>query len=350
MRVYRPKNVLDAARERLSWVFDRHDRVVVSISSGKDSTVLAHLASAEAVRRGRTVEFFFLDQEAEYAATVAQVRTMMAWPGVVPRWYQVPVRMTNATGYQESFLFAWGPGEPWMRPREPDAIHEAPGAPDRFYPFFRWFERQNPGAAALIGLRAEEVRRYRAVTEHAAVPGVGWSSRGDGVIKYYPIYDWAFEDVWLYTHREKVPYNRVYDWLWIKGKRIDEFRVSNLIHESAFECLSLLQEFEPATYDALTRRLGGVAVAARYARESSVYQTHKRPRAFATWRAYRDHLLEAIPQEIADRFRARFARQLETESVARQQVRQILTNDWENNRPVRPREDRDPLRKWREIL
>ena len=147
-----------------------------------------------------------------------------------------------------------------------------------------------------------------------------------------------------------MPYNKVYDWLWIKGKKIDEFRVSNLIHENAFECLSLLQEFEPATYDALTRRLGGVAVAARYARESSIYQTHKLPKCFSTWQSYRDFLLLTIPQEIADVFRGRFGRQRDTEVVCRQQVRQIVTNDWENSRPVRPRDDQDPLRKWRELL
>lgn len=350
MRVYRQQNVLDAARERMAWIFDRHQEVIVSISSGKDSTVLAHLAAVEAVRRSRTVSFFFLDQEAEYAATIAQVRLMMAWPGVVPLWYQCPVRMTNATSLTQWFLNAWGPGEKWMREPEPGAVCEAPGAPDRFYPFFRWFEGLHPGAASLIGLRAEEVKRYRAVTENPAIPGVNWSSRGNGTTKYYPIYDWTFEDIWIYLNREKVPYNRVYDWVWIKGRRINEFRVSNLIHESAFQCLELLQEFEPDTYAALVERLGGVSVAARYCKESTVYQTHKRPKAFPTWRAYRDFLLTTLAPDLAEVFESRFRKQDATEAVHRQQVRQVLTTDWENNRPVKAKADEDPLRRWREIL
>jgi predicted phosphoadenosine phosphosulfate sulfurtransferase len=350
MRVYKQQNVLDAGRERMAWIFDNYDRVVVSISSGKDSTILAHMASREAERRGREVEFFFLDQEAEYQATVAQVRAMMRWSAVKPLWYQVPIRMTNATSYTDCFLHAWEPGAEWIRPKEPDSIHEAPDAPDRFYPFFRWLEQQHQGAAALIGLRAEEVRRYRAVTENPAIPGINWSSRGNGVTKFYPIYDWAFEDIWLYTYREKVEYNKVYDWLWIKGKKIDEFRVSNLIHENSFECLTLLQEMEPDTYNALVRRIGGVAVAARYAKESTLYQTHKKPKAFKTWHAYRDFLLTTIPEEISRVFQSRFAKQLDTEAVHRQQVRQIVTNDYENSRPVKPKKDSDPLAKWREIL
>lgn len=349
MRVYQEENVLDAARKRMSEVFDRHERVIVSISSGKDSTVLAHLAMREAQRRGRTVGFFFLDQEAEYYATVEQIRRMMTWPNVEPLWFQTPIKMTNATSYQEVMLNAWHDGETWMRPREPEGI-VADGAPDRFYPFFRWFELQHPGAASLIGLRAEEVMRYRAVTQHPAIPGVNWSSRGNGVIKYYPIYDWTFEDIWLYIYRENVPYNKLYDWVYLKNKRIPEFRVSNLIHENAFQCLDLLQEFEPDTYDALVKRLGGVSVAARYARESTIYQTYKKPPAFKTWKAYRDFLLTTIPEELASIFRSRFDKQQVSEAVHRQQVRQIVTNDWENSRPVKKRDDVDPLEKWRALL
>ena len=92
---------------------------------------------------------------------------MMAWPNVVPKWYQNPIKMTNSTGYDEVMLNAWHDGEQWIRPREPKSI-VAEDAPDRFYPFFKWFEGQNKGAASLIGLRAEEVMRYRAVTQYPA--------------------------------------------------------------------------------------------------------------------------------------------------------------------------------------
>lgn len=350
MRVYQEQNVLEAMHERLAKIFDNHKRVIVSISSGKDSTLLAHLAQQEAVRRGREIEFFFLDQEAEYQATVEQVRTMMAWENVKPLWYQTPIKMTNACSYNDIHLNAWYDGAEWMRPKEDNSIHGADGAPDRFYPFFRWFEEQNKGAASLIGLRAEEVMRYRAVTRWPAVPGIPWSSKGHGVIKYYPIYDWTFEDVWKYFHDHKVPYNKLYDWMHLKGKRIPDFRVSNLIHENAFQCLDVLQECEPETYNALCKRLGGVSVAARYAKESSIYQSHKKPKAFKTWAEYRDFLLSTIPEDLADIFRSRFKKQMKSESNHRQQVRQIVTNDWENSRPVKQREDKDPLRKWKEIL
>jgi predicted phosphoadenosine phosphosulfate sulfurtransferase len=44
-------DVLTAARQRVSLVFDDFERVAVSFSGGKDSTVLLHLVMEEAVRR-----------------------------------------------------------------------------------------------------------------------------------------------------------------------------------------------------------------------------------------------------------------------------------------------------------
>jgi predicted phosphoadenosine phosphosulfate sulfurtransferase len=352
-KLYLPHSVLDALHERLAWIFDRYERVVVSVSSGKDSTVLFDAARKAAVGRGREVDVFFLDQEAEYQSTVDLIRRMMAMEGVRPWWFQVPIRMTNATSYAEDLLYAWGPGEEWVRAKEPDSIHEAPGAPQRFYPFFEWFEQQwGPEACFLVGLRSEEsLNRYRAVTRWPGVPGVNWSSRGKGVPKFYPLYDWAYEDVWTYIGKFRVPYNRIYDFLYAKGKNIPEMRVSNLIHEKAFKALATLQEFEPETYDRLVRRLKGVHVAALYAQEQMVFSTSKRPPRFTTWREYRDFLLDTLPTDGRVLFEQRFGRHEENERVYRQQVRQLLLNDWENNIPVTAKADTaNPLAKWAEIL
>ena len=38
------KSVLEAARERMAFVFDSFEQIIVSVSGGKDSTVMAHLA------------------------------------------------------------------------------------------------------------------------------------------------------------------------------------------------------------------------------------------------------------------------------------------------------------------
>jgi predicted phosphoadenosine phosphosulfate sulfurtransferase len=160
------------------------------------------------------------------------------------------------------------------------------------------------------------------------------------------------EDVWHYISLHNVPYNRIYDWLYVKNMPIPKIRVSNLIHEKSFRCLTLLQEFEPDTYNKLVERLPGVQTAALYGEEQSVYNAKKLPEAFKTWAEYRDHLITSMPdRQAADRFIKRFAGHLDDEHVHRQQVRQLLLKDWENSLPVTNKaKDMAARQKWMEIL
>lgn len=345
MIAYESRSVLEAARDRIATVFDRFDRIVVSVSSGKDSTCLYHLALAEAERRDRKIILFFLDQEAEYQASIDLMRQMMAHPRVIPWWYQVPLLMTNATSYTAPMLHAWGPGEPWVRPKEPNAIDSINSDyPRRFYGFFEWLEaQQTEPTAFLVGLRSKEsMNRFRAVTKNPGYDNIPWSTRTKmpDVFRFYPIYDWTFGDVWKYIADGGHAYNRVYDAMYcLKGKKVNAIRISNLIHEKSFTCLAELQEIEPDTYDRLCRRIEGVHAAAIYARERSIYSAEELPAGFASWRAYRDSLLASAPMSDAHkkRLRTRFSGQPEVDSVHRQQCRQVLLCDYENSIPVNTR-------------
>lgn len=355
-KVYTGKAVDVALKERMAWIFDNYANVIVSVSGGKDSTVLFNAAQKEAAARSRTITCMFLDQEVEYSHTITHVRDMMTTgPHVKPMWWQAPIYMTNATSFEDEMLYAWGPGEEWLREKEVMSIHEVPGAPDRFYPFFEWIERQYGAETCfLVGLRSEEsMNRYRAVAKNAAVPGIPWSSKTSGkAVRLYPLYDFTFEDIWTYLGKFHVKYNKIYDFMYAKGMSMNIMRVSNLIHEQAFHCLTTLQEFDFDTYEKLVRRLKGVHTAAKTADQQSMYQTLKRPKAFGTWKAYRNSLLEALPLRHKDVFTQRFAGQKETESNFRQQCRQLLLNDYENSVPVINQDDEaeTSLEKWMAIL
>lgn len=352
-KIYIPMNVLDAARKRVSIIFDQFETVCVSVSGGKDSQVTYELAYAEAQSRGRELHVFFLDQEAEYQASVDVVKEEMSRPGVIPHWFQVPIKMTNATSQEEEFLYSWEDGKQWIREKDPIAIHQHSGAPERFYQFMSWFEGELPGACFFVGLRSEEsLNRFSAVTRNPALENMNWTTKGNkGTVRAYPIYDWTFEDIWTYLGREGLKYNRIYDYLWSKNVSINEFRVSFLLHEKSFKSLTTLQEFEPETYQAIIDRIGGAHTAALYAKEQSVYAAGKLPKAFASWKAYRDFLIDEMNAHRKSGFKKRFAGQADTDPVHRQQVKQLLINDWENNVPVVAVAEReDPKQKWMDIL
>lgn len=94
--IYLQNNVFDEALERLRMIFDGHDDVIVSMSGGKDSTVLFRMALMVAQERGRLpLKVFWLDQEAEWQATVDYMQHIMELPEVTPYWYQIPFEFTN---------------------------------------------------------------------------------------------------------------------------------------------------------------------------------------------------------------------------------------------------------------
>lgn len=371
------RTVLDAARERIAHVFDLHargviSRIIVSVSGGKDSTVLAHLALMEARRRGVRIGLYFLDEEVVYESTVAQVRYLMDLVPecTIPLWLQIPFALTNATSLTEGQLIAWEPGkhEVWMRPKLDFAIKAKPWdaatetVRDRnkgfgFYDVIENFERTFDRAAFLVGLRgSESPNRWRAVSKNPVTldgERVFWGTQKGANVALYPLYDWNFHDVWRYLSDEGVRYSRIYDLQFKKGYPISETRVSSLIHEKSFKALIDLPEFEPKTYARLQKRIKGIALAQETAKAATLFRARKLPQNFRSWIAYRDFLLATHPDaEKRPIFARRFARHRVNEYVARQQVRQLVLNDYENNLPVHDEDDpREALvRYYNEVL
>lgn len=82
-------------------------------------------------------------------------------------------------------------------------------------------------------------------------------------------------------------------------------------------------------------------------------RARKLPKNYKSWMEYRDFLLATYPDTSKKEiFEKRYAAQMNNNYVARQQCRQLLLNDYENNLPVDNKEDprEETLRKWRELL
>lgn len=355
----RDLNVLDAAKQRISFIFDNYENVIVSISGGKDSSVLVHLALLEANKRNRKVGLFFLDEEVVYQSTVEQVEYLMSlYPANTNRlWLQIEFDLTNATSFEESQLKCWEKGKhkKWMRSKNPKNIINPPWGNDvifragykwlDFYGVIENFERMYNNTAFLVGLRAtESPNRWRAVSKNPVyINGETvfyGTQKPQNNVSYYPLYDWNFHDVWKYIYDSNLKYSKIYDYLFKKGFGINEIRISSLIHERSFKSLCELPEFEPDTYNKLTERIKGIQFAQETGRNAKVFKAQKLPNNFKLWSQYRDFLLDTYPyQDKKEIFIKRFSKHRENEFVARQQVRQLVLNDYENNVPVINKED-----------
>jgi predicted phosphoadenosine phosphosulfate sulfurtransferase len=369
-QVYINKTVDTAARERIAYIFDEFENIVVAVSGGKDSTVLTWLVLREAHARNRKVGLFFLDEEVVYQSTIEQVRWLMnLYPeNTAKLWLQVEFKLTNATSLIESQLICWERGKHkiWMRPKEPDSVQHKPWPREKetirdknkgfgFYDAIDNFQRNRRDTAFLVGCRAtESPNRWRAVAKNPGYKEVYWATKmPNGCAGFYPLYDWNFHDVWKFIYDNKIRYSKIYDYQWKKGMPLQEIRVSSLIHERSFKSLVELPEFEPKTYDKLLKRIQGISVGSLYGKDAALLRVRKLPKNYKTWRDYRDFLLDTYPDAGKKPiFLRRFAAHLDNEYVARQQCRQLILNDYENNLPVESREDprAETIRKWRELL
>lgn len=331
------ENVLDATHKRISYLFDHYDNISLSFSGGKDSTALFHMINEEAKKRNRKFILYFQDQEAEYQGTIDFVEWAMTQPNVIPLWYQVPIFMTNAASQQQLFLWAWGKGEKWVRDKNPIAIHSIDKKyPKRFHKFNLWvgqnLKQLEGKSVSIIGLRAEESpdRRFVMFGENSEL---FWLRRKNKPDRAYPIIDWRYTDVWKYIIDGGFKYNRIYDKMYMIGGNLKFFRVSNLVHEKAFRCLTDLQELEPETYNRLEERLQGVHTAAIYGKEDLVYSIKSLPESFKTWKEYKDFLLSSIHPDLSRLFKFQWSRFGDTDDprACKYMVKRILLCDWEGN-------------------
>ena len=79
MSIYKiplPLNILEAARERITWTLNTLPRVCVSFSGGKDSGLMLHLTAELARQMGKKICVLFIDWEAQFSCTINYVQSL----------------------------------------------------------------------------------------------------------------------------------------------------------------------------------------------------------------------------------------------------------------------------------
>lgn len=320
-------DVLSAARQRISYVFDHFEAVYVSFSAGKDSSVMLHLVMDEAIKRGRKVGVLLIDLEAQYNLTIKHAEEMFRLYAdhIEPYWVCLPIKLRNAVSNYEPVWCAWEPGkeQDWVRqlPKN-DGVISDPDYFDFFQPrmefeefielFAAWYGKGRL-TAAFIGIRADEsLNRFRtvAIWDKETHCNKRWTTKVcDDVYNVYPIYDWHVSDIWKYhaAFPEK-PHNEVYDRMHLAGVSLHQMRLCQPYGDDQRRGLWLYHLIEPETWGRVVARVNGANSGSLYIDETGNMTGYNRvtlPPGH-TWKSFCNLLLSTMPKVTRDHYVERF--------------------------------------------
>ncbi len=325
LKKYSKKTVLQAARERIAYSFDSFERLYVSFSGGKDSSVMMHLVLEEAMKRGRKVGVLIVDLEAQYTATIEHIEEMVRTYAdyIDLHWVCLPIALRNAVTNYEPQWMCWEPDkrEIWVREFPKRGI-----ADPSFYPFFQsgmefeefvplfglWYA-QGKSCGGFVGIRADEsLNRFRtiAVWDKRMHGGKRYTTNiGEELYNVYPIYDWKTEDIWRYhgKYPEKA-HNRVYDLMHKAGVPISQQRLCQPYGDDQRKGLWLYHILEPHTWFKLIARVNGANTGALYVQDSGNvmgYQKINKPDGHS-WKSFVNLLLKSLPKPTREHYMKRF--------------------------------------------
>ena len=87
-KIYKDINVYDAAINRYDIVLNEFDNYYVSVSGGKDSSIMLQLMAQETRKYGKKFSVLYIDLEAQYQATIGHINALIdATKDVVENWY-----------------------------------------------------------------------------------------------------------------------------------------------------------------------------------------------------------------------------------------------------------------------
>ena len=261
MKVTGKTNVVEAAMQRITNVFQNGVKVYLAFSGGKDTLcicgMLWDLAMAGKIDLHQMC-VCFIDEESIYPSMLEMTeewRKRFVRMGAEYRWYCLPVKqvsMLHQLQDDESWI-TWEPGkeDQWMRNPPPFAITRDPALEYAGQMNYQTFlPKVSKDGLMLVGVRAyESVQRLKYISTMNLVSG---NTTGNNLI--YPIYDWKDTDVWLYIKEHKLKFPSAYMDLYSVGVNRHQLRLCQFFGHESITGLRYVAETDPVLWDKIQKR------------------------------------------------------------------------------------------------
>lgn len=357
-KIYKDINVYDAAINRYDIVLNDFDNYYVSVSGGKDSSIMLQLMAQEARKYGKKFSVLYIDLEAQYQATIGHINALIdATKDVVENWYwcALPLSLRNAVSAIQPKWICWDKKdkEKWVREyptkRKDIVLVTEDSLPDGWDWFFRgmefeefilwfakWFNETHGGkTAAGIGIRSDEsLNRLRTIVsdKKERYKNYPWTTRVHCKSKvlscwnFFPLYDWRTEDDWTAVAKLNLLFNPIYELMYKNGLSIYEQRLCQPYGDDQRKGLDQYRTLEPETWEKVLNRVEGVNFGNIYCRTSLLGNIKSEKPDNLTWEQYAVFLLESIGMyvpEVRDHYHTKiktFLQWYEKEGISPDQI------------------------------
>lgn len=324
-KIYLEKSVLELSKKRISKTFDDFERIYISFSGGKDSTVMTHLVLEEAIKRNRKVGLLIIDLEAQYSETIKHIEEMceIYKDNIDLHWFCGELLLRNGVSDFEPKWVCWDEEKKNIWVREKPKLASDLNQYDFYQPkmefeefmviFGKWYAKDKM-CAGFIGIRSDEsLHRYRAITSEKkglTHKGYKWTTKvSNELYNIYPLYDWKTEDIWIFhLKNEHLCYNKIYDMMTRAGVKFSNQRLCQPFGDDQKKGLWLYHLLEPMTWYKLLNRVSGVNSGALYIQEKGnmTGQLDVTKPVNHTWESYTNFLLKSLPLKMQEHYKERF--------------------------------------------
>lgn len=325
IKKYSEINVLDAAQSRIEYAFDNFEKLYISFSGGKDSSVMMHLVMKEAIKRNRIVGVLIIDLEAQYSHTIEHIKEMIDLykSNIDLHWLCLPLLLRNAVTVYEPRWVCWDKEkrETWVRNIPKMAITEDDKPEfhvngmefeEMMVTFGIWYA-EGKSCGAFIGIRCDEsLNRFRTIAQsNKKMHGnKRFTTHVDGdLFNVYPIYDWKTEDIWRFHGKfPDCPANKIYELMHKAGVPLSQQRLCQPYGDDQRKGLWLYHLLEPQTWFKLIARVNGANSGALYIQSTGNMTGYNKISCPPnhTWHSFCNLLLKSMPKNNRDHYINRF--------------------------------------------
>jgi predicted phosphoadenosine phosphosulfate sulfurtransferase len=331
VKKYLTKNVYEAATERIDFIFKNFEKIYVSFSGGKDSSIVLNLVIDYMKRHNITkkIGVLFIDLEGQYKITIDYIKYMLNKNSeyLDVYWCCLPLNLRNSLSVFQPFWTPWDMQnrDKWIReyPDFPDIITEENCR-------FKWFKKNmefeefidyfgewyagSKKTACLVGIRSDEsFNRFRtiAVVNKTMLSNLNWTTKVTKDKKLYgcyPIYDWKDRDIWIANYKFNWDYNGLYDTFYKAGLALSQMRICQPYGDDQRIGLNLFRIIEPETWAKVVNRVSGANFGNIYCGTKLLgYKGVTLPKGH-TWESYTKMLLKTLPKAMSRSYGVKFGK------------------------------------------